>query len=183
MLCWQSSFGSRRAGGFRVVVYYLAQKTIEVTMLYVRKRQTNEGKWLAAMTQLTVVLSLMGCGKHTTVSVYPVQGTVRYSGAPASGAKVVLYATDRHDATIPFPTGIAQSDGSFKLSSYKDGDGAPAGTYNVAIEWLEPIPAGVNREMFTPSDRLHGKYANPERSNLKVTVEEGRNDLPPFDLN
>jgi hypothetical protein len=114
--------------------------------------------------------------------VHPVRGQVFYRGTPAEGAKVVLYDTNRQDATTPFPTDVVQADGTFRLTSYEEGDGAPAGTYKATVIWLEPIPEGVNREMYSPADRLGGLYSNPERSPFEVTIVEGVNELEPFEL-
>ena len=130
-----------------------------------------------------LAVSMAGCGQQNGVAVYPVRGSVQHAGKPAVGAKVVLYAIDRQDANIPFPKGTVQEDGTFQLTSYRDGDGAPVGDYNVTIEWLEPMPPGVNRETFAPADRLRGEYATPDRSRLKATITKGDNILPPFDLN
>ncbi len=124
-----------------------------------------------------------GCRETEGVAVYPVRGIVLYRGEPAAGAKVVIYATDRDDPRIPFPTGVVQPDGSFQLTSYEANDGAPAGDYRVTVVWPEPIPAGVNAETYSPRDRLGGRYAEPEKSGLEATVTEGENVLEPFDLN
>jgi hypothetical protein len=138
---------------------------------------------LALMGALGGLMLLAGCGdSQDGVPVYPARGTVLYQGAPAEGAKVVLYDTNRQDPKAPFPTGEVQPDGTFRLTSYEEGDGAPAGTYKVTITWLEPIPEGVNREMYSPADRLGGRYANPEQSPLEVTIVEGNNELEPLEL-
>jgi hypothetical protein len=171
------------AGSYIRAVNYNPTESVEAQMPCERNFKYRVIHATTRVLPIVLVLILTGCGKKNGIAVYPVKGTVRHAGAPAAGAKVVLYAIDRQDATIPFPTGIVQSDGSFTLTSYSEGDGAPAGAYNVAVEWHEPIPAGTNRETFTPHDRLRGKFANPERSNLKATVEAGDNELPPFELN
>lgn len=130
------------------------------------------------------LLSIAGCGGSDQIAVHPVSGKVLVEGQPAAGATVVFYATDIEirGPHTPIPKAEVQPDGSFRLTSFGEGDGAPLGTYNVTIEWREPIPEGVNREMHTPRDRLGGKYANPEQSGLEATVAEGANVLEPFAL-
>jgi hypothetical protein len=56
-------------------------------------------------------------------------------------------------------------------------DGAPAGEYRVVVEW----PAYRRGRNIGP-DRLMGKFAKPETSGLKATIEPGPNGLPPFEL-
>ena len=94
-----------------------------------------------AFSLLVIAISLAGCGgAKNRVAVYPVTGSVRHAGVPATGAKVVFYAMDRPNPKIPFPTGVVQEDGSFRLTSYKENDGAPVGAYKVSIVWMEPVP-------------------------------------------
>lgn len=124
-----------------------------------------------------------GCGGEATgVAVHPVAGNVLVRGAPASGAKIVFYTTGVQDPRTPIPQATAGDDGAFELTSFKPGDGAPAGDYRVTIEWPAPLPAGVNPEMYGPKDRLSGRYATPEKSGLSATVADGDNLLPPFYL-
>lgn len=140
----------------------------------------------AAIQSLLLCLAVgatAGCGEsEDQFAVHPVRGEVTYRGKPAEGAKVVFYATERRSDRLPFPTGDVQEDGRFELTSYKQGDGAPSGTYNVAITWPEPIPAGANKEVYSPRDRLRGRYAKPEESGLQAVVAEGENTLQPFRL-
>ncbi len=131
----------------------------------------------------TLCVAVVGCGSGDgRLDVYPVKGQVSYRGEPAEGARITLYSTAGHDAKTPIPSGVAQADGHFVLTSYADGDGAPAGTYKATIVWYAPMPPGVIREQYSPVDRLNGRYATPERSDLTVTVAEGENTLPPFEL-
>jgi hypothetical protein len=131
---------------------------------------------------LCLAFAVSGCRDSGQVAVHPVSGKVMHRGEPAVGAKVVLYAVDRQDPTIPFPTGVVESDGSFRLTSYQESDGAPAGKFRVAVSWPEPIPAGENAETFSPRDRLRDRYSNPEKSGLEVTIVRGENVLEPFEL-
>ena len=124
-----------------------------------------------------------GCGEsNNRVAVYPVRGKVIYRGEPAAGAKVVLYAVEPRDSNTPIPEGEVQEDGAFRLTSYEEGDGAPAGRYKATVVWNEPIPPGMHAESFSPRDRLGGRYSDPNRSGLTATVTEGNNVLEPFEL-
>ncbi len=73
--------------------------------------------------------------------------------------------------------------GEFVVSSYEPGDGAPAGEYLVSVTWPEAVADGGDPESGgDPGDRLGGRYANPETSGLRVTIEEGSNQLEAFAL-
>src|SRR5262245_237997 len=67
--------------------------------------------------------------------VHPVQGKVLMDSRPAAGATVVLRPADDLDAEANwpegFPRGHAGADGTFTISTYSAGDGAPAGKYVV----------------------------------------------------
>jgi hypothetical protein len=119
------------------------------------------------------------------MKVYPVSGRVMVNGAPAAGARVVLYGATPEltgPGTIP-PEGITDENGVFQLRSYEPEDGAPAGKFNVTVRWLEPVPEGVDPLEYKQKDRLKDRYSNPETSGLTVEIPEGGGELPPFELN
>jgi hypothetical protein len=65
--------------------------------------------------------------------------------------------------------GHADKNGDYQVSTYRSGDGAPAGDYLIAITWGETV------------DRLKGAYADPTKTRLKATVQPQENELN-FDL-
>jgi hypothetical protein len=113
-----------------------------------------------------------------------VQGKVLVRGAPAEGANVTLYPAivESKKPAAPAPSGMTDSQGVFKLSSYDAGDGAPEGEYKVAVIWQEPLPPGVRESAEGPKDRLGGRYADPQKSKLTANVEQGGGEIPPFAL-
>ena len=141
--------------------------------------------WTVFASSLSLLM-LAGCASEDDgrMKVYPASGTVKVNGQPAEGAKVVLYGATpemRGPGTIP-PQGVTDANGVFRLTSYEPNDGSPAGKFNVTVRWPEPIPEGVDEEMYQPKDRLREKYADPETSGLTAEVPEGGGELPPFDL-
>jgi len=135
---------------------------------------------------LTSMLVATGCGDGR-VAVYPARGTVRVDGQPAAGARVILHATKYEPIegqTVPIPTATAANDGTFVLTSFDEGDGAPAGEYDVTITWpMLQDSAATDPEAQGPSiDRLRGRYADPDTSGITVTISEGDNVLEPFEL-
>jgi hypothetical protein len=120
--------------------------------------------------------NIPGYGK----SVTPVSGKVFYRGSLAAGAEIVFR---RLDAATKKPAesahGRVESDGSFRLTTYRAFDGAVAGEYQVSVTWYPPAPAhgdprGVNR--------LPERYARLETSKLAATVELGRRNEFIFEL-
>ena len=119
---------------------------------------------------------VLGCG-DSKYKVHPVRGEVYFEGQPAFGATIHFHpvATDHPPA---FAT--VQADGTYELSTYGEDDGAVAGDYLVTINWIEEEK--IDDEVVTSPDRLGGRYAKPESSGLKATIEEGENEVPRFDL-
>lgn len=113
--------------------------------------------------------------------VFPVQGTVLVQGEPAPGARVVFHSVDLTEPSTLTPHGRVQPDGSFQLTTYESGDGAPSGEYAVTLFWPEPPKSPVDDPDSGP-DRLRGRYADPQKSTLRVQVSESDNQLEPFRL-
>ncbi|MCA9237421.1 MAG: hypothetical protein KDA44_18230 [Planctomycetales bacterium] len=110
-----------------------------------------------------------------------VTGQVTFQGNPAAGAVISFYSQQAAaDATL-IPQATVADDGSFELVT-RDGVGAPPGEYKVTVVWYEPIPEGVNSEMYSPRDRLRNRYADPEKSGLTATITGEPTNLPPFEL-
>ncbi len=151
-----------------------------------------------------VVLGLAGLGCGQKAGYYPVSGKVLYKGQPAAGAVVYFKAAGASGGRTPM--GVVASDGSFQLVS-DDAKGAPAGQYNVLVEWRDdPSPASAAATKFSsasveragaktaivatksglsrvrPSDRLKGRYLDSARPLLTANVEPRGNDLPAFEL-
>ena len=131
---------------------------------------------------LPVALAGFGCGsKEQRKPVYPVQGKVFVGGKPAEKASVIFHPLNDSDPNALRPTGEVGPDGSFKLSTYTAGDGAPAGDYAVTVSWYEGSSA-IGGDADSGPDRLGGRYANPQTSGLHAQVREGSNEVPPFHL-
>jgi hypothetical protein len=95
-------------------------------------------------------------------------------GKPAAGAFVFFVPVNEPpQPSDPRPRGTVAPDGSFEMSMYGDRDGAPVGDYTVIVMW----------EGEGGYDNLKGKYSDPTKSKLRAVVKEGKNDLPPFQLN
>jgi len=129
---------------------------------------------------------LVGCssspppgGVH--VQTYPVKGVVRVDGEPTSGV-LVTFLPEHDSAAIKFQTFATSVDGGkFSASTYKAGDGLPAGVYKLTFRMDESEPTTVGDR--TPKDRLQGAYSDPATSTYEVSVVKGgKTDFGVFDL-
>jgi hypothetical protein len=110
--------------------------------------------------------------------VYRVTGQVLFQGHPAAGAIVQFHPQDMADKNPLVPQGQVGSDGTFKLTTFKHDDGAPAGRYAVTVFWALPSKGGDNFDKVLVPER----YLNPATSGLTADVPMGATDLPPFQL-
>jgi hypothetical protein len=131
------------------------------------------------------------CGRSKSMEiknklpVFPVHGTVTINGKPAPEASLTFLPIDPFpkDAAINVPRAITGEDGSFVVSTYGSGDGAPAGRYRVIASW-KGSQAGVHGEQREDLPELLPKnYQNPRGSRLRAEVKaEGENELPTFKI-
>jgi hypothetical protein len=133
---------------------------------------------LAAVFGVALLCSSCGTGNH--LPVHPVHGQVLVDGRPASNALVVFHPVGDGPARELRPVGHVGTDGTFILTTYARGDGAPAGDYAVTVDWRQPTPPVDGAEP-GPS-LLPARYNSPTASNLRVTVAQGQNDLQAFQL-
>lgn len=106
-----------------------------------------------------------GVSTAKRLATHPVRGVAYFDGTPMPGAVVTLF---KDKATAATAQGVCEADGSFKLSTYKAFDGAPAGEYKVAVVWRTE-KGGPN---LAPA-----RYATAEKSGLAATIQAGKNDL------
>jgi hypothetical protein len=125
------------------------------------------------------LVSLPACGKGGRKPVYPVHGKVLDgSNKPAVGALVVFHPVNATDDDPNKPRGYVEEDGSFALTTYDKGDGAPEGEYVATVEWRPPRKTPFEPD---PGDKLNGRYSDPKKSPHRFKVEKGAgNELPPI---
>jgi hypothetical protein len=131
---------------------------------------------LKSFVLLCLVAAIPSCGPARK-SVFPVKGRVVDSaGKPLVGATVLFHpiAPDAEDPTIP--AAHVDESGSFVLTTYVQGDGAPAGEYSVTILLVPPRKNPLDTQA---PDQLKGRYANPTTSKIRFTVEKREsNEVP-----
>jgi hypothetical protein len=109
-----------------------------------------------------VLLPVAGCGSSAgpgPSSVVPARGKVTYKGQPLTQGDISFEPTD-----IGRPAnGSIQADGTFVLTTFKQGDGAVAGTHRVSVTGNNKVPA---------------KYRNSSSSKTEVEVKAGTSEYP-----
>ncbi len=124
----------------------------------------------------------VGCGGGgiSAPRTYPVSGTVLVKGKAVAGVKVSLHPQFDMGSVKFTPNGLTGKDGKFTLSTAAPNDGAPAGAYVATFELLQ---GGTDkRGLDVEVDVWKGKYADPAKSDKKVTIKSGDNALEPFTL-
>jgi hypothetical protein len=140
---------------------------------------------VVCLTVFTLALAAaLGCGEPESVgpAAQSVHGSVVYQGKPANGFRVTFHPQFDMGPRKFAPSAVTDVEGKFALTSYKAGDGAPAGKYAVAIEWPREINKGEGYDVPPTVDGLKGRFADPAKSLWKVDVAVGENRLEPFNI-
>lgn len=118
-------------------------------------------------------------GSDTRVKVYPVEGKLDVLGRPAGNAHVALHHADKDRIGGLCPTGITRPDGTFEVTTYSSGDGAPEGEYVVTVVWPNEAAMSLEECCADPvrHDRFCGMYLDPAKSPLRATVRPGPNGI------
>jgi hypothetical protein len=121
------------------------------------------------------LLSAVGCGEKWA-EVFPASGVVKVDGQAPVGAKLVLHAVTPQGPDAAAPTASVKLDGSFAVTTYQAGDGAPAGDYIVTIQWYK-----IDKDGTVGPNVIPAQYGNPKTSPIKVTVNaSGPTQLEPI---
>ena len=131
---------------------------------------------------LVLIIAIPACHRAKSHKpVYPVKGRVVDShDKPAVGAMLVFHPVSPSDNDVAKPVAQVDESGSFSLTTYVAGDGAPEGEYAVTIIWPEP-----KKTPFSPPgpDQLKGEYGNAASPRIRFTVEKkALNEVPPIKL-
>ncbi len=116
--------------------------------------------WAVVAAALCV---LAGCGAGTN----PVTGTVRRTDGEVLRQGTVQFISDQVTAS-----GAIREDGSYRLSSAGEADGAPPGTYAVTFLSTE-VGGGYDAPDEPEQQMIHSKYTNPTTSPIQVEVPSG----------
>lgn len=129
-----------------------------------------------------LVASVSGCREpdRGEKAVYPITVQLLVDGQPQADVQVQLHDVAGLDTNQPtLPSGFTAADGRLTISTYAQGDGAPAGTYQVSLTWQQFNPISLR---FSGPDKLNGRYSDPKKSGITWTVEAGKNDWGTIEL-
>jgi hypothetical protein len=151
--------------------------------------------WALTSCVALLATSLVGCGNKARLPVNPVHGRVLYKGQGVPRATVVFFP-DGDAANLVGnvrPFAYTEADGSFDVKTYVGGDGAPPGDYRVSITTFYASPKrGPVKDALVGEEApqtfvqipkpISEKFANIESAGIKITIQEGENNLDPFEL-
>ena len=144
------------------------------------------------ITSALLVLFAIGCGGEEKptgqLKAYPVFGKVNFEGKSLKNAEIKLFNMEKDDMAknqvLPRPKGRVKEDGTFFISTYKAGDGAPIGEYALTISWKGDLK-GFDEEEDDLDDLpelLPYKYTVPMQTTVRVIVTEGENEVPEINI-
>jgi hypothetical protein len=124
---------------------------------------------LGFVAPLLLVLPLGGCGggsaSATLGTTVPVKGQVTYKGKPLAGGNLTFEPEDGGREA----SGGIEADGSYTLSTFRQGDGAVLGVHRVAIQ--NAVLPGSRRG-------IPVKYRSLGSSGIEVEVTREKSSYP-----
>jgi hypothetical protein len=124
-----------------------------------------------ASVALFLLAGCAGCGASgvgTLPSLIPVKGKVTFKGQPLSKGTVHFEPDDYGRPA----SGELQSDGTFILTTHKQGDGVVAGHHRVYI---------TDTDLKSKTGAVPKKYSTPTASKLEAEVSSEKTEFP-FDI-
>lgn len=119
-----------------------------------------------------------GCGHQPKIPLQKTTGELTINGVVPVGAIIGLHpVAGDFDKQGSRPAARVLENGSFVVSTYATGDGAPLGEYKASIIW----PQFPGRDD-PGEDRMKGKYSNPQSTPITVNVRIGEATLEPINL-
>lgn len=131
---------------------------------------TNAAK---VVTGALVILTAAGCGTDGQLPTYRVTGKVMFPNGNALEGGTIIFESVDHPVSA---RSAIELDGTFRLGTYEEDDGAVAGKHRVAI--TPPMDMSVDRDQVRPKRLLHPRYSDMEASGLEFEVkEDGPNEF------
>lgn len=129
---------------------------------------------------LTLVL-FSGCGgSKPWETAYPASGILTHKGQPVKDAELAFFPLDEKVPESVLPKAKTNENGEFNVSTYNNGDGAPAGKYKVTAIHHEIVITGES--MTAKPNDLPKKYSSKETTDLIVEIDQKATKIPPIDL-
>ena len=124
--------------------------------------------------------AILGCGDDSGLATrYKVSGKVTYNGQPVTKGTVTFQPDEGRAAT-----GAIQPDGTYRLSTFAENDGAVPGHHKVMIVANDAGPTlmpGSSPGYKPPKDLIPKKYGALTTSGLEADVSKDKSTID-FDL-
>lgn len=147
-------------------------------VLKVRTSRTFSGGLLGCVL---CIVSAVGCQtKKPWETAVPTSGTVNFDGKPISGAEVTFVPVGTDVPNSVRPSATTKADGTFKLTTHAQDDGAPVGEYQVSVLWHPLVDTGSGPSR--GGNKLPARYSRPETSKITATVKPEGGAIPTFSL-
>lgn len=119
---------------------------------------------------------LTGCGGGADrPAMVPVSGTVSYNGSPVEGATVTFAA----GTSARSSTGVTDSGGKFRLTTFDTNDGAPAGEYTVTIAKFEADASSLDSSVGSSPEKMKEMMAKQQAlMSGKAVADKPKAKLP-----
>ena len=138
------------------------------------------GRSTVAAAAGLLIGAISGCSESLELpKTFPVGGRVTYNGEPVPKG-TVTFQPDQGQSAV----GEIQSDGSYHLTTFAQGDGALPGHHRVFIVANTADPTkmpGSSPGWTPPKELVPKKYNSAETSGLEATVSQDRKQIN-FDL-
>lgn len=119
-----------------------------------------------------------GCARKTGMETAPVVGKVTYRGKPVPTGTVMFTPEEG-----PAATGNIAPDGTYRLTTYREGDGAVIGRHKVTITALQDMGNVLPEQRSpTPPPLVPVKYLSAETSGLTAEVKPNVTNTIDFHL-
>ena len=127
---------------------------------------------------------MAGCGgadrsDAPTADLHTIRGLVLVDGQPAAGAQVILHPQASTVLGMVTPHGEVADDGSFVVTTYEFGDGAPEGLYKATVSWQPVLNPNRSEPDYGP-EKLPIRYQDPMQSGIEFQVKPEANELAPI---
>jgi hypothetical protein len=137
---------------------------------------------VAGMAALYLFVSGGASGQARRVAVFPAQGLASYEGKPLASASIFLHPIGVKEPVFPLPRATANADGSYVIGTYGRDDGAPAGEYQITVQWFAKVNDPEKNDSIVPRNQAPARYARAETSGLSALIQEGDNKIPALQL-
>lgn len=140
------------------------------------------------LATLVAMLAAVGCGPSAGGSLAKVSGVITVDKVPTAGLMVTFYPKGEGKTA----SGVTDAEGKYTLTTLEPNDGAIVGQHEVTVTVSPVAGAGAGPPPMpgmpgydaakVATEPFHPKYKQQTTSGLTATVESGKDNNIPFDL-